>query len=304
MQPKVFIIILNWNNKEDTRECILSLRGIDYENYNIVVVDNASTDNSVQFLKANFPDTDMLINSENLGYAGGNNVGIRYALKEKCDFILLLNNDVVVSRDFLKILVNTAAPTENIGIAGPLIYYHKTQKINFAGVFFSKKSYEPVIRGYRNDDAGEFNNAIVDYVSGACILIKSFLFEYIGLLDEDYFILWEESDFCLRAKKKGYKSLFISNSFIWHKESVTFGNNDSPRYLYYSLRNKLLFLKKNVPASRILRLKTTISITRNIIAFLKRHNQGNNLKKARACFSALCDYYFKKFGKGPDWLYV
>jgi hypothetical protein len=288
--PEVDIVLLNWNGWHDTVECLESLRKIDYPNYRLIIIDNGSSNNSVEKireyaegrLKASFPSRVgfeeppismveytrkeienglrhevregklpplrlvIIKNERNEGYAEGNNIAIRYALKEHYpDYILLLNNDVTVDKNFLKELVRVSESSPEIGIVGSTIYYYDMPDvINFAG--------EDIIlwkaKGIRYKDECAFPRE-VDKVDGACMLIKKNVFEKVGLMDSDFYMYWEETDFCQRAKKKGYKVMYVPAAKIWHKIAVSGGGLNNYNRMYYLTRNRFLFVKKNVKRS-------------------------------------------------------
>jgi len=274
--PKVFIIVLNWNGLKDTQECIESLEKIDYPNYKIVVVDNGSIDESLEKIPYKYPEVAFIETKNNLGFAGGNNVGIRYVLDlpagESTDYILLLNNDTAVEPDFLTKLVEAAESDEKIGIAGPMIYFYgKRDTIWFAGgelnwvktkgkhvgygktvdVYSSSEdsSGESESRSLRDSsrlapqDRARSSNKTVDYITGCCLLIKRQAVDEIGLLCEDYFLYYEDADWCLRAKKAGWRSVLVPSASIFHKHSKSAIEGSYP-YIYYHTRNGLLFASR------------------------------------------------------------
>lgn len=248
MQPKVSIIILNWNGYDDTIECLESLQKITYKNYDMIMVDNGSDDGSYEKLIAGFSGKVFFIrNKENLGFAGGNNVGIRYALAQGTDYVLLLNNDTVVSPNFLGELVNYAEKDMKIGCVGPkILCYNEPTRIWYAGGRFSWLKGGMANRTYNRIDRGDFDRIVdVDYIPGCALLAKSLAINAVGLLDEEYFNYNEESDWCFRLKKTGFRIVFVFHSKIWHKGAKTFGGNFSPFYMYYKSRNRLLLIKKN-----------------------------------------------------------
>lgn len=190
----------------------------------------------------------IIKNDKNYGFAEGNNIGIRYTSKVlKSDYILLLNNDTTVNKDFLRKLIMYAEDEEEIGLIGPKIYYYDSPGVfNSAGGIINWRSGKGVNIGIGEIDSGQFNYINeVDCLLGACILIKSRVLSDIGLLDEKFFLLLEETDFCLRAKKAGYKIIFFPESVIYHKEG--FSGKRGPLNLYYMYRNRLLFFKKHKP---------------------------------------------------------
>lgn len=247
--PKVTILILNWNGKEDTIECLESLRHINYPNYDILLVDNGSIDGSVKCFRETYPDLEIIENGENLGFAEGNNVGIRKAMDNGKDYMLLLNNDTVVDCGFLGELVEVAESDSKIGIVGPKIYYYdyngRKDVIWSAGgkinLITGKTSH---INGQKIDDESLCKPTKVDYISGCAFLVKKDVFDKIGLLDPEYFAYFEEADFCVRASKI-FECVYVPQGKIWHKVSKSTGGNFSPIMAYYLIRNRFLFTKKN-----------------------------------------------------------
>jgi GT2 family glycosyltransferase len=247
INPEVAIVILNWNRKEDTAECLESLSKISYENTITLVVDNGSSDSSVPYIRERFPRAILLENGVNLGFAEGNNVGIRFALENyRPEYILLLNNDTVVDSRFLDELVHAAASDERIGMVGPKVYYYyDPKKINAAGAKMVWLLGIAKNIGLGQPDDGSFDiKRETDCVYGCAFLIKTKAIEDIGLLDRRFFIILEETDWCLRARKAGYKIVYTPDSVVYHKEGVS-GNKQSRTSVYYSHRNRLLLIKKN-----------------------------------------------------------
>lgn len=225
--PLVYIVVLTWNGKTDTIECLNSLKKIDYPNYKILVVDNASEDGTSEIVRSEFPEIELIINKENLRFAGGNNVGIYYSLQRKSDYILLLNNDTIVDRSFLSQLIESAETNPKIGIVGPKIYfYSEPKRIWYAGgkIEWWKGWISHV--GIREIDNGKYETVReTDFITGCCMLIKREVVESIGKLDERYYIYGEDVDYCIRAKAVGYNILFQPKAIIWHKLSVSTGGH-------------------------------------------------------------------------------
>ena len=229
MPPRVSIIILNWNGLNDTIECLESLKKITYQNYEVIVVDNASKGNDADILEERYKDYIRLIkNKENLGFAGGNNAAMKKVIEEgKSDYILLLNNDTVVEPDFLTKLVEVGEKNKKAGAVGPDIrLYSDKNKVQ--------------IQKYEN-----FHKiSEVDTLSGACLLIKVEVLKKIGLFDEIYFCYGEDRDLCERIKKAGYLNIYVpEEAKIYHKlESST---KDFPeKKVYYMVRNDFLIIKR------------------------------------------------------------
>lgn len=286
--PRVSIIILNWNSWRDTIECLESLYQIDYQQFNVIVVDNASSNDSInqiikhcsgkvpieskffryesknkpidlyEFNVSNIDFIDpteistirnssenilcLLKNENNDGFAIGNNIGIDFALKYlNPDFLLLLNNDTVVEANFLKNLVKTAYSNDNIGIISPEIFeyfdpgkiQYSSDKLNFyLGTITSSK--KKPINGFLESDT----------VCGASMGIKREVITKIGYLPINYFMLWEDIDYSLNAKRQGFLCGYAHGSKIWHKGSVSLGKIGDPNRIRLSINNRIIFWKK------------------------------------------------------------
>jgi GT2 family glycosyltransferase len=246
--PKVTIVILNWNGKKDTLECIESLKKITYPNYEILLVDNGSVDGSVNYFSEHYPDIKIIDNKVNLGFSEGNNVGINWALENNTDYVLLLNNDTIVDPVFLQELINITENDPAIGIACPKIYYaNPDNMINYAGGKINWYTGQPKHIGQKITNVGQYDSiAEVDFVSGACMLIKKQVIKKIGRLPTEYFLLWEDIDYSVNARLHGYKLLYIPKSVIWHKTSVSI-KKVSTKTFYLSTRNRIIFNKKYSP---------------------------------------------------------
>lgn len=243
--PKVIIIILTWNNKDDTIECLGSVRSLAYPNFDIVLVDNGSTDGSVAYIGARYPDVTIIANEKNLGFAAGNNVGITYALTKGVEYVLILNNDTIVEPGFLHALMEVAERDPRIGIVGPkIVFYNNPTRTWSAGGrvnLFTGRSTNVGTHDSHNSCRGV---KIVDYVSGCALLIKTETIERIGLFDEDYFLYLEDSDLNFRAHRQGYLSIVNCDTTVLHKAGTSSSVVRDSNY-YYFTRNSLLFLKKN-----------------------------------------------------------
>jgi len=249
--PKVVIIVLNWNGWRDTIECLESLQRITYPNYRIIVVDNGSTDDSVQRIKEKFPYLTLIETGRNLGYAGGNNIGVKHALENGAKYILIVNNDTeVVDPEFVNQMVDVMKSDSTLGILGPKVLNFKGQiqdtilciptlsnclRESFRLRFGAKKS-----RDYRAAQ-------LVDAVSGVCWFIRSDIINVVGLLDEDYFMYAEELDYCYRVKKAGWEIMYYPIESVLHKKGS--GEEVDKKRMYrqyiFARRNLVLFLRKH-----------------------------------------------------------
>lgn len=249
MDKKVEIVILNYNNWKDTLECIKSLLKINYSNYSIVLVDNASTDNSYQLLIETFPKLNIIKSKINGGYAHGMNLGINYALKTGADSIVILNNDTIVTENFLTNLMITAYSQEKIGIVSPKVgYISQEDKLYCGGGNFSKLKCSGVAK-YQGKSFKKYatENRELNFAEGCCLLVKKEVFEKIGLFEEKFFMYFEDVEFSERVTKY-FKVLFCSDAVIYHKSGAGKSWVDySPLYYYFYTRNRMwLFSGKNI----------------------------------------------------------
>jgi GT2 family glycosyltransferase len=241
--PKVAIIILNWNGKEDTIECLESLKHITYPNYEILLVDNGSTDGSVECFRERYPGMEIIENGENLGFAEGNNVGIRRAMDEGVDYVLLLNNDTVVDPEFLGELVKVAEGDEKIGaVQAKILMKDKPELIDSTGIMLIRKIIA-INRGY-GEKANQYNQ--LDVIFGPCAaaaLYRRNVFERIGMFDERFFAYYEDVDLAIRIKSAGYICNYVPNAIVYHKHSASSGMY-SPLKAYFLNRNRILYVFK------------------------------------------------------------
>lgn len=299
MNPHVAIIILNWNGWKDTIECLESLYRINYPDYDVIVVDNGSEDESIEKIKKycqgkikvkskffeydqrNKPikvfeykeeelkpknDDNNLIsnlspnkkiilieNKENYGFAEGSNIGINFAINNlKSDYILLLNNDTVVDREFLNELINVAESCLQIGAVGPKTYfYDKKGMIQWAAGGFMEPEYFKVesIGSFEVDNGQYDENLELDYIVGSCVLCKREVIEKTGLLDHSYFMYFEDVDWSIKILRNGYKCYYAYKSKIWHKMGVSSNNCFKTRYYHM---NRIYLVKKNFERSEYL----------------------------------------------------
>lgn len=249
-EKSVAVIVVNWNNAQDTIDCVNSLKKINYKNFKVFLVDNGSTDGSLEKLRP-FADENIEIieTGKNLGFSGGNNVAVEKALAEKFDFILLLNNDTTVDPDFLGELVKVAEGDPKIGIVGSKIYFYDNPKrIWYGGGKFTwfgggrHLQYEEI-----DKNPEESNPKETGYMTGCSFLIKSEVVRKIGGLDERFFLYYEDTDWSLSTKEVGYKIVYAPSSKVYHKVSRTASQIGDPIIHYYHIRNALLLSQKHAP---------------------------------------------------------
>ena len=242
--PLVSIVTVNYNHPEVTVELLKSLQAITYPNVEIIVVENASRDIPAM-IKNGFPDIIFIQNTENLGFAGGNNVGIAMA---RGKYVLFLNNDTEVWPDFLEPLVLKCESDNRIGAVSPKIkFYYKPDTIQYSGQApinpYTMRSFG---YGYGAADNGQFDeDAQTNFVHGAAMMVPMSVIEVVGLMPECYFLYYEELDWCTRIKKAGYQLWYVHRSTVMHKESVSTGKL-TPFKTYYMNRSRLLYLRRNI----------------------------------------------------------
>ena len=207
-------------------------------------MDNGSTDGTPENVRRSFPWVEVIENGRNLGFPGGNNVGIREALSLGAEFVILLNNDTVVDKDFARELLSVAVQDNKVGMATSKIYFYGRPDVFwFAGGDLSMWTGRSRHAGYGEIDRGQFDNtAEIGRPCGCSLLVARPFLEDVGLLDEDLFLYGEEIDWALRARQKGYKCILAPRSKVWHKWASGTGGAQSGNYLYYSVRNMLRVL--------------------------------------------------------------
>lgn len=261
-KDKVYIIVLNWNGTDDTTECVESLEKAGPTSRKVLIVDNGSTDGSVEILKKRFPKIEILETRNNLGYTGGMNAGIKYAVAGGASHIILLNNDTVVDPHFAEELINAAKKEKKAGLLTSMIYfYDRPEIISYAGAWFNELLGWGRQRGYNEVERNQFKGVEeTERPSGCSLLVTREFLERVGLLDETFFCYCEDTDWAMRARAAGFKVLFVPASKVWHKESVSTGGAVSAISLYYNVRNTLYCLDKNHPLNPALNLLRVFSV--------------------------------------------
>jgi GT2 family glycosyltransferase len=238
---RVVVLLLNWNNWKDTNECLASLRGLDYGNWRVLVLDNGSTDDSVRCIRERFPDAEIMELGANLGYAKGNNAGIRAALKCGADYVWLLNNDTRVDGMSLRALVEKAEADPRIGAVGSAIYRmadpERLQAWGGDVNFWLGRS-----RHFLMPVADER----IQFLTGASLLLRRSVLESVGALDEGYFFYWEDADYCFRIRRAGWRLAVAGNSRVWHKEAATASKNIVKSDLDFT-KSAVRFFRRNAP---------------------------------------------------------
>lgn len=254
MKPKISIVILNWNGKKHLKKCLLSIKKVSYFPFEAIVVDNSSSDGSAEMVKKEFPQVVLVLNKKNLGYSGGNNVGIK---KSTGSYVFILNNDTEVTEDFLDPLVAVMEKDATIGCVQPkLLYASDHMLLNAVGSYFTSTGFL-YHYGYRKkSNPKQYNLPLTIYsAKGAGMLLRKSALEKVGLFDEDFFIFFEETDLCHRLWLAGYKIVYIPSSIIYHHEAVDTSKQmkDYTRN-YLSFRNRICSFIKNLEGISMIKI--------------------------------------------------
>lgn len=247
--PELSIILVNHRRATDTIECVRSLRQSTYKGFELIIVDNGSGDESIDQLRRECPEARLIVNESNMGFAEGNNAGIRESTGS--EFILLLNNDTIVDPAALSALVQTLKNDPAAAIVGAKIYYFDRPNVLwFAGGHFNQHSTFGGHDGLNEEDCGAYDTLRpCDFVTGCCLLFRRQLVNRVGLLERSYFAYLEDVEFCIRTRAASYLVMYQPQAKIYHKVSST-SSWDSPVYIYFNLRNKIVFLRRNSSVTR------------------------------------------------------
>lgn len=276
--PKVTCVVLNWNGWKDTLECLGALQQCTYRELSIVVVDNGSTDDSVVRIATLFPDITLLKNGHNLGFAGGNNVGIRHALEQGAECIWLLNNDTKPAPDALSALVAKGVADEQIGAVASICYYADSP----ATVQVWGGARVNLWFGYSRNATEPQKDEWFDALYGASMLIRRAALEDVGLLDAGFFFYCEETEFCLRLRKKGWHIAVAPDSTVLHKAGASAGKNTALRDRYFTASSlRLLSLHSPAPALAM-GLFLTLRLLRRLLSL--------NFSGCRSVWAGIQDY--------------
>lgn len=296
---KTALIILHYKGEDDTKACLDSLRDSKIQNIDLslIVVANNPSASLVSDVRTVYPELTLIENKENVGFAEGNNIGIRKALELQCEYIVLLNNDTLVSSDIISKLVTHANSQDSIGLISPKIYfakgyeYHKERykenergkviwygggQIDWQNVYASHYGVDEV-------DVGQYDKIReTDFTTGCCMLIKRNVVEKIGFFDKKYFLYFEDVDYSIRAKKNGFRVLYFPEACLWHKNASSSDKPGSSIHMYYQTRNRLYFGYKYAP------FKTKKSL---FFDSLRLYRKNGIMRKA------VSDFYLGRMGR-------
>jgi GT2 family glycosyltransferase len=296
--PLVYIVVLTHNQRALTLECLASLAKLDYANAAVVVVDNDPRDDTAVAVRQEFPHANYIANDANLGYAEGNNVGVRFAVEHHAEYVLVLNNDTTVAPDLLTRLVEVAEQNSNAAFLGPLVYHFDEPRVIQSAGGWRTRNWRFYHRGQNETDNGQFtDNERVVWISGCAIMARAAALKKIGLIDPAFFIYSEEVDWCLRAAQAGYENILVPAARLWHK-GVQRNYAPSPRVTYLSARNELLLLKKHHAGAHAM-MTTWLRHIRTLISWSVRPRWKSQRVHRDALARGLRDFAQGHFGAPP-----
>ncbi|HWB62578.1 MAG TPA: glycosyltransferase family 2 protein [Chitinophagales bacterium] len=283
--PKVSIITVNYNQAAVTCEMLESLRALTWKNTEVLVVDNASAENC-DVIKEKYPEVELIKSKTNLGFAGGNNLAI---VKATGDYLLLINNDTEVSPGFIEPLLETFARHDKAGVVSPkIVFYYTNNLIQYAGTNkINPLTCRGETVGYMQKNDGRFDSETrTDLSHGACMIFSREVLDKVGIMDDSYFLFYEEYDYCERVKRAGFDIYYNGQSQILHKQSVSVGKA-SPMKSYFMTRNRIYFSRKNFSGlNRLSAVAYTymIAIPVNLLRELIQGRWQNSLAIARGAW--------------------
>lgn len=298
---KIAIVILNFNGTKDTIECLESINKLSAADIAFsVIIDNGSKEKfKVESSKLKVGDINIIRSEENLGFAGGNNIGIKYALKNGADYIFILNNDTILDKNLIKELLVVMESDEKIGVVVPKIYFAKGYEFHkdryekdqlgkifwYTGGIMDWKNVIGFHRGVDQVDSGQFDEITeTEYATGCAMFVKKEVFERVGFFNEKYYLYYEDADFSERVKSAGYKIIYAPKAILWHKNAGSGGGSGSKLQDYYITRNRLFFGVKYAP------LRSKLALIKESLKLLVK---GRDWQK-----KGVMDFYRNKLEKG------
>jgi len=283
--PLVSIVTVNYNQSEVTCAMIESLNLITYPNIELIVVDNASKEDSPLIIKQRFPSVDLIMNPINYGFAAGNNFGI---MKSRGKYVLLLNNDTMLTPGFLEPLIEKMESDSSIGVVSPKIrFFHTPNTIQYAGyTIMHPYTLRNFSIGFNEVDKGQYDtDRETPYAHGAAMLVSMDVIMKVGMMSYIFFLYYEEADWCEQIKKSGYKIWYVHNSLVYHRESISTGRMSAMK-IYYLNRNRLVFMRRNLKGLifyKAIIYQFFIAIPKNALKYLMK----GNLKLFHAYYKAI-----------------
>jgi hypothetical protein len=293
--PLVSVIILNTNRKEDTLAALDSLKKNDYPSLHCIVLDNSSTDGSPEAIEEIYPEVQLVRLEHNLGYAGNNNVGIELALRNGAQWILVLNEDTILAPDCVRFLVEAGLSKPEIGIVGPMIYHFNEPHVIQSAGGSMDALWRASHMGQNELDHNQYPSVHeVSWISGCAIMVRRELVQQIGSIDERFFYYFEETEWCVRARRAGWKIMHVPAAKIWHK-GVQRDYQPGPNVTYYATRNQFLLLSKHA-APICVRWSAWFTILKRLVSWSVRPMWRHKRPHRDALAQGIYDYLFKRWG--------
>jgi len=315
VKPLVSLVTLNWKRAADTITCIESIKRVGYPALDVIVVDNGSSDGSAGRIRRAHPDVAIIENAANLGFAEGNNTGIRHALDRGADHILLLNNDTIVDPNIVHAFLEATRTLPHAGFLGAKIHYHAEP----TRIWMGMPRWNPSTCRFDHagvneiDDGQSYNtNEEVAYACGCALFVSATVIREIGLMDPRYFCYFEEVDWCWRGREKGYRSYYVPDARVLHKVSVSSGGKTSPAIRYYRTRNMLMVARRHL--SPVQRRRVLHNSARDALGHMGWRDGGptDTLKRVywnlltikndpgiKAWRRGVLDYFLRRYGECP-----
>jgi GT2 family glycosyltransferase len=295
--PLVISVILNTNRRDDTLNCLASITQSSYPNQRVIVLDNTSSDGSVAAIRAEHPQVEIIGLTENLGYAGNNNIGIAAAMEVGADWIFVLNEDIVLDPACLQRMIAVASADPQIGMLGPMVYHASEPTVIQSAGGCLNRLWEAHHIGQNEADCGQFvGSHEVEWVSGCAILVRRELIAQVGSIDVRFFYYWEETEWCVRARRHGWKIVHVPEAKIWHK-GVQRNYQPKPSVSYYNTRNRLLLMAKH-GAPLVSRAYAWSQMIRTLVSFTLRPKWRTQRGHRDAIWHGMRDYLRGRWGKG------
>ena len=298
--PHVVTVVLNWNGRDDTLTCLESLKRLDWPCHETIVVDNGSSDGSAGAIRSAHPEVTLIATGRNLGFAEGNNVGLRAALEAGADYVLLLNNDTVIAADALRRMVPEAERRRDAGALCPLIYYcDPPDRIWYAGARFdARRGHNGRHTGYGERDTGQYDRVReIGRATGAAMLVRRAVVEQVGFMDGELFLQVEDVEWSLRMRAAGWRIFFVPAGKVWHRVSVATGGEHAPATAYYEIRNTLAVCDRYAPARGLRAARRRLAIL--LVHMLHTRRARRPSENFRAVMAGWRDYREGRLGPRP-----
>lgn len=297
--PAVWVIIISFNRRDDTLACLASLQAAAVPNMHVLVLDNASSDGSPDAIREQFPQVELVALAQNLGYAGNNNLGMRRALAQGADWLFLLNDDTEMAPDCLRLLLAAGEANPKLAAVGPLVLHHdEPEVIQSAGGQMDALLRSTHLLANQPLAVAPSAPQPVDWLTGCALLMRGAALREVGLLDEDYYLYWEETEWCLRAGAAGRQILLVPQARLWHK-GVQRNYKPGPNVAYYYTRNRLLTLAKQKAPVRAW-LVAYGEILRTLASYSVRPKWKPQRAHRDAMWDGLVDFHRGTFGPRPS----